>query len=437
MRTIYLLTILFFSLSLRAQTPFPVKIPGSAFSLENGSDRATIDDVSDGRRFRGKGFAKLTLRANFRMPASSSADPKMQRLIVRFRTSRSGPSLRSVEVRNGSSFRLDTHAEGDFTTRETAKVNTWVFTPPVPLSAQSILHLEVQFPGGFDSPINPGEFVITSVEVDFPLKAIHGSPTVNNNVPAVITPAGTGATGVIYALSNDNSLLWYQHIGRSNGSFQWTAPTARTVGTGWDFKQIFPGDDGVIYAITNSGDLLWYRHDGRNNGSFRWAFNEGKKVGNGWNFKQVFSGGNGVIYAITDNGDLLWYRHDGRADGSFRWAFNEGKKVGNGWNFKQVFSGGDGLIYAITDNGDLLWYRHDGRADGSFRWAFNEGKKVGNGWNFKQVFPGGDGIIYAVAANDDLLWYRHDGRADGSFRWAFNEGKKVGNGWNFKQIFSQ
>ncbi len=49
--------------------------------------------------------------------------------------------------------------------------------------------------------------------------------------------------------------------------------------------------DGIIYAITQNNDLMWYRHEGRNDGTFRWTFNEGKKVGNGWNVKHVFSGG--------------------------------------------------------------------------------------------------------------------------------------------------
>ena len=108
---------------------------------------------------------------------------------------------------------------------------------------------------------------------------------------------------------------------------------------------------GIIYAVTQNDDLLWYRHDGRNDGTFKSASNGGSKVGNGWNFKHVFSGGDGIIYAITQNDEhLLWYRHDGRNDGTFRWASNEGRKVGNGWNFKHVFSGGDGIIYAITRN---------------------------------------------------------------------------------------
>ncbi len=47
---------------------------------------------------------------------------------------------------------------------------------------------------------------------------------------------------------------------------------------------------GIIYAITQNNDLMWYRHEGRNDGTFRWTFDEGKKVGNGWNVKHVFSG---------------------------------------------------------------------------------------------------------------------------------------------------
>jgi hypothetical protein len=48
--------------------------------------------------------------------------------------------------------------------------------------------------------------------------------------------------------------------------------------------------EGVIYAITQNNDLMWFRHDGRNDGTFRWESNEGKKVGSGWDVKHVFSG---------------------------------------------------------------------------------------------------------------------------------------------------
>jgi|GEM_PF-1978099 len=251
-------------------------------------------------------------------------------------------------------------------------------------------------------------------------------------------PLTTATNHHIYALTHTRDLLWYRHDGRNDGSWKWFDNNARKVGTGWDFKQVFSGDncDGVIYAITYTGDLLWYRHEGRNDGSFKWFDGAGRKVGSGWDFKQVFSGGDGVIYAITYTGDLLWYRHEGRNDGSWKWFDGTGRKVGTGWDFKQVFSGGDGVIYAITHTNDLLWYRHDGRNDGSWKWFDGAGRKVGTGWDFKQVFSGGDGVIYAITHTNDLLWYRHDGRNDGSWKWFDGTGRKVGTGWDVRGIFS-
>ena len=109
---------------------------------------------------------------------------------------------------------------------------------------------------------------------------------------------------------------------------------------------------GVIHVVANNGDLLWYRHEGRADGTATWAnAGQGKTIGNGWNFKQLFSGADGVIYAVTNSGDLLWYRHEGRLEGTPVWANSgQGKTVGNGWNFKQLFSGADGVIYAVSDS---------------------------------------------------------------------------------------
>jgi hypothetical protein len=268
--------------------------------------------------------------------------------------------------------------------------------------------------------------------------------------------------GVIYGVSPDRRLLWYRHDGRDDGSFRWAASEAKTVGVGWNVKEVFPGDDGVVYVVTpvvkatlptgigpslggrpaSGGELLWYRHDGQADGAFKWAFSGGKKIGVGWGgFGRIFSGGGGVIYAVTETGDLMWYRHEGRSDGSFKWASPVGKKVGTGWGqFKQLFSGGGGVIYAVTGAGDLMWYRHDGRGDGAFKWASAEGKKVGTGWgSFTHVFSGGDDVIYAITATGDLMWYRHVGRNDGSFTWAFPEGRKVGVGWStgaFEKVFA-
>jgi hypothetical protein len=402
----FFLVLLFIELPLSAQPLVKVKIPGTAFSATSPGKKVTVEDFNGGRRFRGQAFAKVTLSARLSAPPATATGQGMQQLVIRFSTSASGPSLRTVEIRNGSasSFHIDTYLTGNYTSREVTKpatlANMWVLNPPERVNSSTVLRIEIIFPGGFDSQINPGEFVLNSVELGFPAKLTTSSTTTTSNIPAASIGAAAStagnttvtaglsstASGVIYALSDDNNLMWYKHTGRTNGSFNWATQEGKKVGAGWDFKQIFSGDNNVIYAITPNNDLLWFRHDGHNDGSFRWGTTEGKKVGSGWNFKQIFSGDNGVIYAITSNGDLLWFRHDGRNDGSFRWATAEGKKIGNGWNFKQVFYGGDGIIYAITSNGDLLWFRHDGRNDGSFRWAAAEGRKVGSGWNFKQVF---------------------------------------------------
>ncbi len=471
-----LLAALSMALPLVAQTPLRVTIPGNAFTAEGNN--VAVDDVAGGRRFRGKAFAAVKLRATVQVPPPASADPILQRLVVHFRASPSGPSLRLVELLNGAPpLKLSTDVGGDRTaseiTQPASAANAWALDrSPVRVGPQSVVRLEVQFPGGFEGGGNSGEFVLTGVVVDYPRKAVllpstavsTGTDKKPASIPATLPTTTTATTttgrgrgqliepsdsvatsavlpvasvsrGVIYALANNNELLWYRHSGYVDGSATWATPQGKTVGTGWDFKQVFSGGDGVIYAITSGGDLMWYRHDGRGDGSFTWAAQAGKKIGSGWNFEHVFYGGGGVIYAITTGGDLLWYRHDGRNDGSATWAAPEGKQVGTGWKFKHVFSGGDGVIYVVTASNDLVWYRHDGRTDGTFRWAASEGKTVGTGWDVRQVFSGGDGVIYAVLPNGDLMWNRHDGRADGTFKWAAPQGKKVGSGWNFKAVF--
>jgi hypothetical protein len=82
--------------------------------------------------------------------------------------------------------------------------------------------------------------------------------------------------------------------------------------------------------------MLYYRFTGMKDGSRTWAVSA-RKIGNGWNFKQVFAGDNGSIYAIKSNGDMLYYRFAGMKDGSRTWAVSA-RKIGNGWNFKQLTS---------------------------------------------------------------------------------------------------
>jgi hypothetical protein len=122
------------------------------------------------------------------------------------------------------------------------------------------------------------------------------SPWRSVEVGSVYAVNLTQPNGAIYAIVDNGDLLWYGHDGRNDGTFRWAVNSVhpelngRKVGNGWNVKQVFSGGDGIIYAITQNNDLMWYRHDGRNDGTFRWAFNEGKKVGNGWSVKQVFSG---------------------------------------------------------------------------------------------------------------------------------------------------
>jgi hypothetical protein len=435
--------------TLLAQATIKTITVGGEFKPEGTKGQG--DQVSGGRRFRAGAFEEVIVRAAIHMPAATAGDPKLQRLIVRFRTSDRGPRLIAAEVRNGSQViyrNPDVDISGDYTKRETYSparlANVWNLGG-MNAGSDTFVRLTLSFGGGFDSSVNNGEFILMAVEAEFPRKPLKGQSTIpgpatgsiNGAQNALVTPVPQGsASNVIYALTASNELNWYRHEGAADGAFRWAAPAAKRVGTGWDFRQLFSGGDGVIYAVTANSDLMWYRHDGISDGSFRWAAAAGKQVGSGWDFKQVFSGGGGVIYALNDSNQLIWFRHDGRSDGSLKWAAEAGKIVGTGWNFRKLFSGGNGVIYAISENGDLFWFRHDGRDNGSFRWAAPEGKKIGSGWDFEQVFSSGSGIIYVVNSQHELLWYQHEGIADGSVRWTAAAGKRVGIGWDVRQLFS-
>jgi hypothetical protein len=149
--------------------------PGPAFSVLQKRGTTTAD-VREGRKFQAKAFDKVILRGVLQMPLTTVTDFKLKRLVVHFRTSPLGPSLRSVELRNGtnSEFRLQTNIKGDYVTREATKpedaANTWTFDIPVKVSAQTVVLLEVQFPGGFDSKVDTGWFTLTGVGADFSRK---------------------------------------------------------------------------------------------------------------------------------------------------------------------------------------------------------------------------------------------------------------------------
>lgn len=259
-------------------------------------------------------------------------------------------------------------------------------------------------------------------------EAWHGPSTVGNgweNFKQVFVGDGN----ILYGITSDGSLKWYRHDGFNNGlgltldgvlaAGAWANDSGKTVGTGWgNFKNVFSGGEDIIYAISNQSELLWYQHNGSRTGTPD-SWNGPKIIGTGWQFKHVFSGGNGIIYGITPDGILKWYKHIGFENGEASW---EGPvDVGTGWNnFSKVFSSGlhitgdpafDGvIIYAVIENilltqriegghtanvhkpGDLLWYKHIGYQHGTMVW--DGAKKVGTGWNnFEQVVSLLPGII--------------------------------------------
>lgn len=188
---------LFFHSALFAQLGITVKTPGTNFSVVG--TKGTADNVAGGRRFRAPGFEALKIRGVLHVPPSASGVSKthlLQQLAIHFRTSPSGPSLRSVELLNGSQreFLLQTNVTGDYTARETSKpeniANMWKWTSPIKVGSQSVIVLEIQFPGGIDSKVNSGEFILTSVDAQF-----QGELKPNVNDKSLPRPGtGTGTT---------------------------------------------------------------------------------------------------------------------------------------------------------------------------------------------------------------------------------------------------
>ena len=155
----------------RVTSPARITIPGNAFS-QRGGKRLVIIDRPGGRAFRGEAFQAATLMAVIPVPPEREGRSVLHRLVVRFRSAADGPSVRGVTVRGGP---IRTDVKGDYTTREVTtagSANTWVWRDPMSVPPQSEIMLEVQFPGGFDSQVNPGEFLLTGVTVDLSRRPI-------------------------------------------------------------------------------------------------------------------------------------------------------------------------------------------------------------------------------------------------------------------------
>ncbi len=234
----------------------------------------------------------------------------------------------------------------------------------------------------------------------------------------------------IYGILPTGELLWFP---------QWNDPTlaprataGRQIGSGWgDFIHVFAGGGGIIYAISSDGTLRWY-NDSHRDGTDGWFAGSGNAIGSGWqDFTHVFSGGSGLIYAISPQRALLFYRdlkQDGSnaPDGSTGWASGSGSQIGREWvGFRHIVSGGNGAIYAVRSNGDLCWYRDDlqdgtNAADGSTGWNAKSGSVIGTGWDyFTHVFSGGPGQLFGVQMLQYGGYIRQyiDLNQDGTSRW--------------------
>ena len=74
-----------------------------------------MQDVAGGRKFRGASFKLVTLRGTIQFPSTALAEPKLQKLVVHFRSG-DGPRLSSVEVRptSNGSVHMETNIRGDY-----------------------------------------------------------------------------------------------------------------------------------------------------------------------------------------------------------------------------------------------------------------------------------------------------------------------------------
>ncbi len=227
------------------------------------------------------------------------------------------------------------------------------------------------------------------------------------------------------AIKDDGAMLFYRLAGADGNSPQW-AVTAKTIGTGWNFKHIVAGENGSVCAIKDDGEMLFYRLAGTDSDSPRWAVTA-KTIGTGWNFKHIVAGGNGVVLAVRDDGEMLFYRLAGTDGDSPRWVV-AAKTIGTGWNFKHIVAGGNGVVLAIKDDGEMLFYRLAGTDGDSPRWVV-AAKTIGTGWNFKHIVAGASGSVCAIKDNGEMLFYRLAGTDSDSPYWALTA-KTIGTGWH-------
>jgi hypothetical protein len=162
--------------------------------------------------------------------------------------------------------------------------------------------------------------------------------------PTVFAMASTdpNAGNPIYAIDTNGDLRWFDHRCHAQPTTTPSTPGCWTgghvVGIGWQhFQHVFPGGNGIIYAVRDDGTLVWYRHHAYLTGGTWPGDWEGPyEVNSGFGgYLKVMSVGDGVIYAIRADGVLLWYRHHGYESALHkRWpgAWEGPYSIGIGWN---------------------------------------------------------------------------------------------------------
>jgi hypothetical protein len=167
-----------------------IATPGAAFVVKEG--QARTDDVADGRRFRGAAHEVVVIQGQLRLPPATQARHEVQRIVLHFRSTGSagGAKVRGLNVLSTVSKGFETGRQlaGD-QTRETSS-NTWdLTTTPVRVGPGSLVRLEIAFSGGFDSRVDPGEFVLQSVTLDFPRTLASPSDVLVLRPPPQASPA--------------------------------------------------------------------------------------------------------------------------------------------------------------------------------------------------------------------------------------------------------
>lgn len=83
-------------------------------------------------------------------------------------------------------------------------------------------------------------------------------------------------------------LYWSKHLGFQDGTAKWS--DRKKIGNGWqNLRQVFASGDGIIYAVKDDDTLLWQKHTGFATRTVLWENNgAAKTIGNGWEFNFVF-----------------------------------------------------------------------------------------------------------------------------------------------------